>query len=106
MNINISVSGADFNTDDMEKRAAEAVESAARLVVRAARELCPVDTGALRESIDAESDGMSAVITAGAEYAAYVEFGTSKSAAQPYLVPALLQNKEALAEKIAETLLT
>ena len=55
-----------------------------------ARELCPVDTGRLQASITAQSEGASARVSADTDYAAYVEFGTSRMAAQPYLVPALI----------------
>lgn len=57
-----------------------------------AKRKCPVDTGLLRSSIRSyvEDDGgdQTAVIGTNVEYAAYVEFGTSKTKAQPYLKPA------------------
>ena len=59
-----------------------------------ARELCPVDTGRLRASIQMESgrDGLGPWVTIGTnvEYAPYVEFGTRYMAPQPYLRPAVL----------------
>ena len=45
-----------------------------------------------------------AVISADTEYAVFVEFGTSKMAAQPYLVPALLSNTQAILSAIAEAI--
>lgn len=50
----------------------------------------PVDTGALKRSIGLElSDGgMTATVEPTMEYAAYVELGTRKMKAQPYLKPA------------------
>lgn len=50
-----------------------------------ARRLCPVDSGELRDSITATEGGFGAT----APYAALVELGTSKTAAQPFLRPAL-----------------
>lgn len=54
---------------------------------------CPVDTGRLRASIGVSQsfDTEGAVTTVGSnvEYAAYVELGTSRQRAQPYLRPAL-----------------
>jgi HK97 gp10 family phage protein len=52
--------------------------------------LVPVDTGELRDSIDynVEADG-SLNFEATAEYAGYVEFGTSKMSAQPFFMPPL-----------------
>lgn len=51
---------------------------------------CPVDTGNLRGSIAHEVDaGDSAVyIGTNVEYAPYVELGTSRQEAQPFLRPA------------------
>lgn len=51
---------------------------------------CPVDTGNLRGSITHEVDaGDSAVyIGTNVEYAPYVELGTSRQKAQPFLRPA------------------
>lgn len=58
-----------------------------------AQELAPVLTGALKASIAAHPHGITetahAEIIADVPYAAYVEFGTSDTPAQPYLRPAL-----------------
>lgn len=69
-----------------------------------AKRLCPVGTpestgkkgyagGRLRSSITNEMGvdalGLAAVVGTDVEYAAYVELGTSKMAAKPYLLPAL-----------------
>lgn len=60
-----------------------------------ARSLVPVDTGALRDSIDYElrptQTGFALVIFAGEEYALYVELGTMHMSARPYLRPVLDQ---------------
>jgi HK97 gp10 family phage protein len=61
-------------------------------VAETARAICPVDTGALRDSIAAHmADGSEAEaeIIAEVPYAAFVEFGTSLMEAQPFLRPAL-----------------
>lgn len=50
---------------------------------------CPVRTGFLRSSISASTDGISMNCIAGADYAQYVEYGTSRQSAQPYFEPAL-----------------
>lgn len=59
-----------------------------------AKLLCPVDTGRLRNSITHTRDDSSAYIGTNVEYAAYVELGTSKSRAHPYLQPAVQDHKE------------
>ncbi len=81
---------------DLQRRALQ--------VERAAIRLCPVGTpestgkkgyrgGRLRSSITNEigtdSQGLVATIGTNVEYAPYVELGTSKMAAQPFLLPAL-----------------
>lgn len=58
---------------------------------------CPVDTGRLRSSIthalETDSDGLVAKVGTNVEYAAFVELGTSRMRAQPYLRPALYQER-------------
>lgn len=54
-----------------------------------AKQICPVDTGNLRNSIThKQMDENTEVIGTNVEYAPYVELGTRKSKAQPYLRPA------------------
>ena len=55
---------------------------------------CPVDTGNLRASITHEVDtgGKAVYIGTNVEYAPYVELGTSKQKAQPFLRPAATEH--------------
>ena len=67
---------------DIVRKTALDVEGQAKIFV-------PVDTGALKNSIDVQMEGdLTAVIAPHTEYAAFIEFGTSKMAAQPYMTPA------------------
>lgn len=63
------------------------------LIETAAKRLCPVDTGNLRSSIThvlgRDGAGLYCDIGSDVEYARYIEFGTWKMAAQPFLVPAI-----------------
>ena len=54
-----------------------------------ARGSVPVDTGALKGSIDANTNGEEVECVAEEDYAQYVEFGTIKMEAQPYFEPAI-----------------
>ena len=78
-----------------EDKIAEALNKKALRIVRQAKQLAPVDTGRLRSSITADlirSDGRpKAVVGTNVEYAPFVEFGTSKQPAQPFLRPAAQQ---------------
>ena len=54
--------------------------------VSEARSIVPVDSGDLRDSIMVVSTSPSeGIVEAGKEYASEVEFGTSKTAANPYM---------------------
>lgn len=54
-----------------------------------AKRLSPVDTGNLRNSITHTVEGDTAYIGTNVEYAPYVELGTTRTRAQPYLKPAV-----------------
>lgn len=68
------------------------IRSTAR-IERTAKRICPVDTGRLRSSITRslgrDSRGLFGEVGSNVEYAVYVELGTSRAQAQPYLRPAL-----------------
>ena len=82
-----------------ERAASEAVVRAADETAQAARELAPVDSGELRGSICTHRlSPLEACVTAGAAHAAAVEFGTSRSAAQPYLLPAVQMQRAPLSQ--------
>lgn len=67
--------------------------TSALLVEGSATRLAAVDTGRLRGSITHRINNYEALIGTNVEYAPYVELGTSRMAAQPYLEPALSNNK-------------
>jgi len=67
-----------------------AVDSGAKLVWDTATTLCPVRTGRLKNSIHIlKQKELERIIRADTEYAIFVEFGTSRMAAQPFIRPAL-----------------
>lgn len=79
------------------------VKAVANIITRRAKQKCPVKTGTLKRSIRpviALEKGKAEIVAGGEagvvpgvgtpiEYAAYVELGTRKQAAQPYLRPAV-----------------
>ena len=65
-----------------------------------AKQLAPVRTGELRDSIDGEVTPGGVRVFASAPYAKLVEEGTSKQAAQPFLTPAFERTKHKLKERI------
>ncbi|MEL7626983.1 MAG: HK97-gp10 family putative phage morphogenesis protein [Anaerolineaceae bacterium] len=67
----------------------DVVAKAAKDIQQLAQDVyVPVDTGKLMNSITVTSEGTTGIVTASADYAGYVEFGTYKMGAQPYMYPA------------------
>lgn len=97
----IDVDTASFEADIRRQFAALALTCEQDLVrvgldvQNRARSLCPVDTGRLRSSIQMvkgkDRDGVYVEIGTNVEYAVFVEFGTSRAHAQPFLRPALAE---------------
>lgn len=72
-------------------------------VVDLAKQLAPVDTGALRDSYAAEPLSSTTVLVGSdIEYAPFVEYGTSRSPAQPHLTPAFMQAEKTFEARLAE----
>lgn len=71
-----------------------------------AKKLCPVDTGRLRNSITHQQyDEHTEVVGTNVEYAPYVELGTHRQAAKPYLRPAA-ENHTAEYKRIIEVVMS
>ena len=75
----------------------KAMMQAVLMVEADARKLCAVDTGRLRASITHEVKEIAKGVIQGkvgssTSYSRFVELGTSKQSAQPYLRPALEKN--------------
>ena len=88
----------DHYNDLAVERVQEIIEQAAVVIMGAAKEYCPVDTGRLQGSIQAQSlentsTGAIATIGPNTDYESYVEFGTYKQVAQPYMRPAALDGE-------------
>lgn len=80
-------------TDDVK----DLVKESAYKIEQVAKARCPVDTGRLRASIttsiDEGANDIVAKVGTPVEYAHFVEYGTYKQDAQPYLTPAFNQVK-------------
>lgn len=97
MSVSMQIKIATDNTDLVKAAAKDAVMIALEAVglqgENYAKRLCPVDTGRLRNSIthgqSTELSAYVAYIGTNVEYAPYVEYGTRKTKAQPFLKPAV-----------------
>ena len=74
---------------DIPQQVTDWLETMGEIVVEEMKGLCPVDTGALQDSIDYSVSGTDLTFEATEDYAGFVEFGTSRMAAQPYFMPPL-----------------
>lgn len=82
-----------------------ALEDVMQATAEAARGYCPVRTGYLRSTIYSKVDGFNAEVGATADYAAYVELGTSRMSAEPFLRPAFEAMKPEIAAALLEALM-
>lgn len=75
---------------ELKPRGAAIVKKAAFDVEGGAKDRAPVKTGFLKNSIatEFENGGLQATIGPAAEYGIYVELGTKRMRARPYLKPA------------------
>lgn len=82
-------------TTQIEKALSAAVRKAAFKIEARAKQLAPVDTGLLRNSIQTRIDGpMKATVGTNVEYAPYQEFGTRHQKGKPHLTPAADETKK------------
>lgn len=86
------------NSEEFLKALPEQIEQALTAIGLTAESYakadCPVDTGRLRNSIThaVESGEKAVYIGTNVEYAAFVELGTSRMKARPYLKPAATEH--------------
>lgn len=84
-------------------RVESVVAKAATDIEAMAKSLAPVDTGTLRNSIQANKTGPGAwLVTVGVDYGLYVEWGTARMAAQPYLGPAVAHVRPSFMEAMRQ----
>lgn len=88
LKIDVDTSGLNLAIGAINKAVANELDDTAHKVERQAKELVPIDTGALRSSISTSGGGLDYSITASTPYAKYIEDGTSPHVitGNPYLV--------------------
>lgn len=87
----------------------QAVAAVQAIVINDARNIVPVRTGNLLKSIQAgvvqiDDDEVTAEVKAEAEYASFVEFGTSRQRPKPYLTPAVEANQSTFMRAVARAM--
>lgn len=112
MNVNIKIDGKDEVIQNINKLSAaakkavkEQVGKSALNIQKNAKARCPVDTGALRNSITVDFYGeLSAEIAPHMPYASHVEFGTHKMTARPYMTPAAEEERSKFENAVANAI--
>lgn len=91
--------------EKVEQAISEAIKKGCLAVEASAKQKCPVDTGNLRASIAANMvDEKVGEVGTNVEYAAYVEYGTKNQSAQPFLYPALQEQRGNIVKEIEKAL--
>lgn len=78
-------------------------------IERDAKRNAPVDTGNLRASLSSEvrregADKIAGYVGTNVKYAPFVEMGTSRMGAQPFLRPAVEENRETIEDELGATI--
>jgi len=97
INVSQVIKNLSHYADNVIKEVVDGCEAVQQEVINNAKGRVPVKTGFLQGSILPggiliTDDNVEAIIVANAEYASYVEWGTKRMTARPYLSPALLEN--------------
>ena len=78
----------------------EAIRAGVDVIRDAAKDIVPVKTGFLRDSITSTDEGIEVT----APYAFAVEYGTSRKMAQPYIRPAIDTHKREIVDAVEAVL--
>lgn len=98
---------------ELKENASKVIRKTLLDVLADAAALAPVDTGALKNSLSPSGEGnvfdmkpgdLFGVAGTSLEYAGFVEFGTRRMAAQPYLTPAAERQRPAFEAAMAHLL--
>lgn len=96
------------NFDLFQKRLQEQMRASLKEIgqfgAAEAQSRAPVDTGELRRSISYVDEDTQVHIGSPQDYAGYVEEGTSKQKAQPYIKPAIYENTKAISDIVEKNM--
>lgn len=86
--VEVDTSGLNIDIGAINRAISKELDDTAHKVERQAKELVPIDTGALRSSISTSGGGLDYSITASTPYAKYIEDGTRPHVitGNPYLI--------------------
>ena len=94
------ISALDGALKQIEVKVNEAIQGAGIDTEAGAKQRCPVDTGRLRASIKYTPEHLKCTIGTNVSYGPYVELGTRKRHAHPYLYPSFQIAAKALKDEL------
>ena len=87
----------------LESQFEAVIQIAARNIEGRSKQLVPIDTGATMNSIEARPEGkMEWRIGPTTEYAPFLEFGTERMPARPYMIPSGEHERPRVRKAVAE----
>jgi HK97 gp10 family phage protein len=75
-------------SEEVQNKVAKQIAKSTLTIESNAKRNAPVDTGRLRSSINSEITRERGSVGVGVKYASFIEFGTYKMGARPFLFPA------------------
>lgn len=90
--------------ENIRRGAQYEIERAAFAIETGAKRRTPVKTGRLRSSLRTDVKKLAADIGTNVEYAPFVELGTVRQSAQPFLFPAYEQERRKLIKNLMQLL--
>jgi HK97 gp10 family phage protein len=111
--ISITITGAEelaenlqsYFIETLQEKVSSAISNVGNEMLQTAQAIVPVRTGYLRSSIAfLQLSPWQFQLVARASYAAYVEFGTMRMAAEPYMTPAFQQHQVEMAQAISDAI--
>lgn len=80
-----------------------AVDKTAHDIEATAKDIAPYDTGATKASIQVTDTGeFSRQVSAGTDYSEFLEYGTTRMVARPFMTPAAEQHKPAFEQAMSQ----
>lgn len=104
MGLEITVNSAPIRNlaDTLGPDVQRILEEVGDFIKERARQLAPVLTGQLRDSIDVLVQEWGVLVVAGVDYAQFVEYGKINTAAHPFLTPAIQEGAALLEKKLTD----
>jgi len=108
-NIDELINRLEMTGNNVEQGKQQALTASANLLQEETKKIAPVSTGNLRGNInvsDVEDDEISVYVDqqGSAYYGHFLEYGTSKMRAQPFMYPAFHKNRSRIERRMADAL--